>query len=713
MQLKKIRITGFRGFNGTQEFDLSSPVIILFGENGAGKSSFLNAIEWCLFGEEIVGKATGIRERVNWEIKNRHSKECIVELHITQNDKKYIVKRILKGKSKHILSIESPDGDTLSGDEAYEKLSELLHNITFKDFMSSVYQHQEVIRFILTQEPRDRNEAIDRLLGLSQYRNFIEGIDLKSIKPEKLQEEITSLEREIEAKVKVWEEQIESYEKELKEKNICEPEICEKGIKRMCDEIKDKLSKFTRELGINLSEEFKSVTLDNVNEFLELGKKEIIRLRSEMPDIKRQKELHEKMLVIEKNKSNFEKLKNDYEDKQQNLKNFIEKNGNIEKLEEKLKEVDQNIKFKKQERKNTNQHGNIIKEALDYLNSEGVPDKNKCPVCGSKTDNLIEHLDKEYREKFERELKKIDEEIEDLQRKKNKIENLIRDGEKLQKDFEEVKEEFSNLQTKLRKDLGLTERDDVLHCIELKKKKIEEEINKITQNIKEKQGHLTQIECQFPIIEKFLHVIELREKREKAREITKTENWRKLEEKAEGLKRLREALENIVESVKKTSLEDAQNKIDLIKQKVSKNFKNLTQHPLISHLQIEVKEDRRTGSNSYNFQHDGKDVTPILSQGQLNSLALSIFLSMTETTDFPFSFIMLDDPSQSLGKEEKEKLADILNNISQNRDLILSTMDGELFQFLNEKITKEKITYVFEDWTPEEGPIVSREKNGY
>ena len=708
MQLKKIKITGFRGFNGTQEFDLSSPVIILFGENGKGKSSFLNAIEWCLFGGEIIGKDTGIRERVNWEIKNRHSKECIVELHITQNDKNYILKRTLKGKSKHELSIETPDGDTLSGDEACEKLNELLHQITFKDFMSSVYQHQEVIRFFLTQEPKLRDEAIDRLIGLSEYRNIIEGIDLKSIKPEELEKEISSLEREIEAKVEVWEGQIESSKEKLKEKGIREEEICNRSMERMCDEIKNKLRKFTSELGIDLSEEFKSAPSDNVNEFLEFGKKEIIRLRSEMPDIKRQKELHEKKLEIEKKKSNFEKLKNDYEEKQQKLKNFIEKNGDIEKLEEKIKELDLNIEFKKQERKNTNQRGNIIKEALDYLKLEGVTDKNKCPVCGSKTDNLIEHLDKEYREKFERELKKIDEEIKNLQKQKEKTENLIREGEKLQKDFEEVKKEFNNLQSKLRKEFGLTERDDVLQCLKLKKKEIEEEENKTTQNIKEKQKYLTQIEDQFPIIEKILHVIELRKKREKAREITKTENWKKLEEKAEELKRLREALENIVESVKKTSLEDARNKIEYIKREVNENFKFLTQHPLITNLQIEVKENRRTGSNSYNFQHDGKDVTPILSQGQLNSLALSIFLSMTETTDFPFSFIMLDDPSQSLGKEEKEKLADILNNISQNRDLILSTMDGELFEFLKGKIKTQKIIYEFENWTPKDGPKVNK-----
>src|SRR5262249_33758417 len=37
-------------------------------------------------------------------------------------------------------------------------------------------QHQEVIRAALTQEPRERNDAIDRLLGLSDYRNLLSGL---------------------------------------------------------------------------------------------------------------------------------------------------------------------------------------------------------------------------------------------------------------------------------------------------------------------------------------------------------------------------------------------------------------------------------------------------------------------------------------------------------------------------------------------------------
>ncbi|AXI78534.1 AAA family ATPase [Peterkaempfera bronchialis] len=54
MRLQSITLTNFRQFQGVQTFDLSSdsikPVSLLFGANGAGKTTFLNAFTWALYG---------------------------------------------------------------------------------------------------------------------------------------------------------------------------------------------------------------------------------------------------------------------------------------------------------------------------------------------------------------------------------------------------------------------------------------------------------------------------------------------------------------------------------------------------------------------------------------------------------------------------------------------------------------------------------------
>jgi len=87
---KKVKIKGFRGFLKEKEFSFNLPMILLFGENHYGKSSTLNAIEWCLFGNECTGKNTGIRERIDWEIRNRNlprKDEVWVEIELEDENK--------------------------------------------------------------------------------------------------------------------------------------------------------------------------------------------------------------------------------------------------------------------------------------------------------------------------------------------------------------------------------------------------------------------------------------------------------------------------------------------------------------------------------------------------------------------------------------------------------------------------------------------------
>jgi hypothetical protein len=72
-------------------------------------------------------------------------------------------------------------------------------------------------------------------------------------------------------------------------------------------------------------------------------------------------------------------------------------------------------------------------------------------------------------------------------------------------------------------------------------------------------------------------------------------------------------------------------------------------------------------------------------------------------------FVMLDDPSQSMGAEHKRNLAGVLNEVCQTRQLLLATMDAEFRGCLEKGLTKAKTEYVFQGWTPDEGPRVRRQ----
>ena len=60
MQLQKLSLTNFGPFHGEHSLDLdvsdSAPAVLIHGENMRGKTSLVNAIRWCLYGE-ILGRA--------------------------------------------------------------------------------------------------------------------------------------------------------------------------------------------------------------------------------------------------------------------------------------------------------------------------------------------------------------------------------------------------------------------------------------------------------------------------------------------------------------------------------------------------------------------------------------------------------------------------------------------------------------------------------
>ncbi len=53
MELKRIKIAGFRGFNDEQEIEFDGDLIIVSGENHSGKTSLAEALEWLFFGYTV------------------------------------------------------------------------------------------------------------------------------------------------------------------------------------------------------------------------------------------------------------------------------------------------------------------------------------------------------------------------------------------------------------------------------------------------------------------------------------------------------------------------------------------------------------------------------------------------------------------------------------------------------------------------------------
>lgn len=155
--------------------------------------------------------------------------------------------------------------------------------------MATVYQHQEAIRAILTQVPKDRNDAIDRLLGLSDYRNIIGGIEdaLKDLKSKRDRVDINKFSQNIESKKNFIEDSMKEKKEEALLKGIKEEQIDETAVLELANkEVKEKLHKFAQDANLQMPEILVPDHWKELNLFINSAKEIINNYRSEIPEVK-------------------------------------------------------------------------------------------------------------------------------------------------------------------------------------------------------------------------------------------------------------------------------------------------------------------------------------------------------------------------------------------------------------------------------------------
>ena len=68
----------------------------------------------------------------------------------------------------------------------------------------------------------------------------------------------------------------------------------------------------------------------------------------------------------------------------------------------------------------------------------------------------------------------------------------------------------------------------------------------------------------------------------------------------------------------------------------------------------------------------------VMSQGEINALALSIFLPRATMPDSPFRFLVIDDPVQAMDPAKVDGLARVLEKVAADRQVIVFTHDNRL-----------------------------------
>ncbi|MBX9987157.1 AAA family ATPase [Priestia aryabhattai] len=197
MKIEKVIINNFRNYAGKHVFDLTKDITIFYGDNGFGKSSFFDALEWCI---------SGTISRFTSSIENENFKQDIINRYIVSNnengitecsvsigfDGKFLVRKFKVDNSLYgniQVKITNEAHKTLKNTEqqlvnSKERVDEFLsnifaHNVGFQQglfgkLMKQTYilSQDQVTEFVTSDDPAARFRSIANIMGFKPLLNL-------------------------------------------------------------------------------------------------------------------------------------------------------------------------------------------------------------------------------------------------------------------------------------------------------------------------------------------------------------------------------------------------------------------------------------------------------------------------------------------------------------------------------------------------------------
>ena len=184
MLIKTLRLENFRQFKGTTKIyfscDAEKNVTVILGNNTFGKTTLLQAFNWCLYGKVNFGRNDTflLNSELAEQMSNGEQETVSVEIVLLHADAEYIITRTQRynfsgGKVHGEISptvevaIKGADGQTRP--DKNRKITELIKNLLPEEL--STYFFFDTERISTVSERRDIAAAVKNFLGLSALEN--------------------------------------------------------------------------------------------------------------------------------------------------------------------------------------------------------------------------------------------------------------------------------------------------------------------------------------------------------------------------------------------------------------------------------------------------------------------------------------------------------------------------------------------------------------
>jgi DNA repair protein SbcC/Rad50 len=394
LKIDKVVIKNFRNYFGEHEFILSKQTTIIYGPNGFGKSSFFDAIEWCLTGTIGRYRKNEFRPRdvLNHRVDNTDD-ECFVRIEFDGNK---LIRgfKIRDGQMGNIkVKIITSNNNEIEGKDNVENF---LKNQYFdgsknnSDHFSSLIKQSHILSqdqvtdFILKDSPKERFDSLADIMGMKNvlylFENFKEVL------------------KQIRKKADTHQENIRKYDEFIQYRKKDLIPIDYNKIKKILNQFK---------LRADLESSF-----DKLRAIKEESIKKLNYVNNDLKVIYNIKNLHFNSLI------EVEKKLNELSEKKSSLEVQIEK---LQHLNERISKLKHNLGEEKSKFEEINQLNEMVKSKKSLLSRIGIDKEIHLDFINERIKITREKLSTlEYREKYIEDYRKLIHKIAEIP-KKSKI----------------------------------------------------------------------------------------------------------------------------------------------------------------------------------------------------------------------------------------------------------------------------------------------------
>ena len=160
MRLTRLYLRNYRVYEDAVDLELPPGLVGIYGPNGGGKSTLVEAIRFALYGRSRTANDELRTSGIN--------ADCVAEVEFEHEGHQYLVRRVVTGVNSTVRASAHADGYQVA--EGARDTTRYVHSVLGMDdaaFRASVFAEQKQLAAFSSQPPHERKRLVLQLLGIT------------------------------------------------------------------------------------------------------------------------------------------------------------------------------------------------------------------------------------------------------------------------------------------------------------------------------------------------------------------------------------------------------------------------------------------------------------------------------------------------------------------------------------------------------------------